>query len=509
MSGNGRWVRGLRGATTAEANTPEAIESATVELLQALFEANDLDVDDIASILFSVTDDLDAAFPARGARLMGLNRIPLFCVREIPVPGSCPLCIRVLMHVNTDRSQAEMVPVYLREARSLRPDLEGGTAVAATESHRPVKRETIMRITPYVPGKPAEEVKEELGLDDVIKLASNESPIGPSPRAVEAVSRDLANLHVYPDGAIRALRGALSERLGVPADQIVVGNGSDEVIKLLAEAYFSAGDEIIFAQPTFGEYAYVARLMGAQERAVPTRDMVLDLDAMAAAVGPRTKAVFVCNPNNPTGTYVDREAVDRFLDRIPEHVIVVFDEAYVEYVDADDFPDTVRYVREGRPVVVLRTFSKIYGLAALRVGYGVGPADIMANVARVKEPFNVNRPAQVAALAALDDEEHVQRALQVNGEGKAYLTEELTRLGVRVWPSQANFLWMDVGEDARRVFQELLTHGVIVRTGDIFGFPTFLRVTVGTGDQNERFVRALEQVLATMRGAEAPGRASS
>src|SRR5690606_24902864 len=253
LSGNGRWVRGLRGATTAEANTPEAIEAATVELLQALFEANALDADDIASILFSVTDDLDAAFPAQGARRMGLTRIPLFCSREIPVPGSCPRCIRVLMHVNTHKSQAEMVPVYLREARSLRPDLEGGTAVAAMGNHRPVKRETIMRITPYVPGKPAEEVKEELGLDDVIKLASNESPIGPSPRAVEAVSRDLPNLHVYPDGAARALRGALAERLGVSADQIVVGNGSDEIIKLLAEAYFSAGDEVVFAQPTFGE----------------------------------------------------------------------------------------------------------------------------------------------------------------------------------------------------------------------------------------------------------------
>lgn len=362
----------------------------------------------------------------------------------------------------------------------------------------PAIRETILRIQPYVPGKPVEEVQRELGLRDVIKLASNESPIGPSPLAMEAVRQSIPRLHVYPDGAVRDLREKLAARLEVVPDQVVVGNGSDEVIKLLAEAYLQEGDEVIFAAPTFGEYAYVTRLMGATEKPVPTQDMVHDLDAMLEAVTPRTKVLVICNPNNPTGTYVGQQAVDRLLQQLPPHVLVVFDEAYVEYVEADDFPDTLRYVRQERPVLVLRTFSKIYGLAALRVGYGVGPAAIVQHLLRVKEPFNVNSLAQQAALAALDDHQHLERARQVNREGKALLQQELPRLGVRVWPSQANFLWMDVGCDGRTVFQQLLRRGVIVRTGDIFGHPTFLRVTVGTEAENRRFLAALEEVLAQM-----------
>lgn len=498
-------VRGLRGATTADANTPEAILSATQELLEALIEANDIAIPDIAGIIFSVTPDLNAAFPAEAARQLGMSGVPLFCTQEIPVPNSCPRCIRILMHVNTVKAQCDMIPVYLRGARSLRPDLAGGREkVAVTEEtggvEGPAIRETIMRIQPYVPGKPAEEVRKEYGLEDIVKLASNESPIGPSPKARDAVEKELPNLHVYPDGAIVDLRDAIAAKLQVARENVVVGNGSDEVIKLLAEAYFEPGDEVVFADPTFGEYAYVARLMGAEERRVPTREMTLDLDAMADAVTERTKAVFVCNPNNPTGTYVGKDAVERFLERIPPQVLVVFDEAYVEYVDAPDFPDTLAYVREGRPVIVLRTFSKIYGLAALRVGYGVGPAHVMDSILRVKEPFNVNRLAQVAALAALDDDEHVRRGREVNQQGKAFLEKALAEMGVRTWPSQTNFLWLDVGVESRAVFEALLRLGVIVRTGDIFGYPTCLRVTVGTQEQNERFLEALQHVLLELAG---------
>lgn len=358
-------------------------------------------------------------------------------------------------------------------------------------------RECIDRITPYVPGKGSEEVAKEYGLTEIVKLASNENPLGPSRQAVEALQRSAKDVFLYPDGASRALVDQLAEKLAVPRECLIIGNGSDEVIKLLAEAYLEPGDQVIYADPTFSEYAYATRLMGAEEVVVPLdANGVHDLEAMLRAVTPKTKLVFVCNPNNPTGTAVDHVSLERLLDALPSTTLLVCDEAYVEYADAPDFPDSIKWIREGRNVLTLRTFSKVYGLAGLRVGYGVAPASVMRNIWRVKEPFNVNRLAQIAALAALADTDHLQQSQKLNRTERTRLSLRLTELGFVVTPSQANFVWVDIRRAARPIFEALLRRGVIVRCGDAFGQPQHLRITVGTPTQNDEFLTELSSVIA-------------
>lgn len=356
-------------------------------------------------------------------------------------------------------------------------------------------RECIERITPYVPGRSIDEVRAEFGLERVVKLASNENPLGPSPRAMAAAVEAVGEVHRYPDGACRRLTARLARHLDVPEDCIVVGNGSDEVLKMIGEAFLHPDDEVVYADPTFSEYAYVARLMGAVERSVPlAEDETHDLEAMAQAVTERTKIAFVCNPNNPTGTIVTHAALERFLAALPPHCLLVIDEAYFEYVDHPDYPAALDWVREGRNVVVLRTFSKMYGLAGLRVGYGVAPPAIAANLRRVKEPFNVNSLAQVAATAALDDEEHVQKSRALNARERARLTEELRKLGFHVVDSQANFVWVRLPGAAKPLYEALLRDGVIVRGGDAFGRPKHLRITVGTEAENDMLLQSLQRL---------------
>jgi histidinol-phosphate aminotransferase len=362
-----------------------------------------------------------------------------------------------------------------------------------------IYRQTIMSIKPYVPGKPVEEVERELGISDVIKLASNENPLGPSPAAMQALHELVPKVSAYPDGNCYYLKNALAAQLGFGAENLIVGNGSDEIIKLIAEAFLEPGEEAVVADPTFSEYDFAVKVMGGKTITVPAVNMTHDLPSMAAAVTERTKLVFVCNPNNPTGTIVRRAEVGKLLDSLPEGVIVVFDEAYYEYVADREYPQTLEYVRQDRDVIVLRTFSKIYGLAGLRVGYGVARPELIGYLSRVKEPFNVNMPAQAAALAALGDNEHLARSRALNAKGKAFLTTEFTRLGLTFAPTEANFLWVNIAADCRKVFAELLRRGIIVRTGDIFGAPDTIRVTIGTPEQNRRLVSTLHEVLAAAR----------
>ncbi|HHV93221.1 MAG TPA: histidinol-phosphate transaminase [Firmicutes bacterium] len=359
----------------------------------------------------------------------------------------------------------------------------------------PSYRKNILDIAPYQPGKPISEVKREKGLTDVIKLASNENPLGPSPKAVAALQQSLGSLHIYPDGSCFELRQALAKRLGVDPMELIFGNGSDEVIKMLGLTFLEPGDEVLTCEPTFSEYAYAAHLMGARFKSLALKDYAFDLEALLTAIGPKTKMVFICNPNNPTGAYVNKSAVEDFLAGVPHHVLVVFDEAYYEYVTAEDYPDTIRYVREGRNVVVLRTFSKIYGLAGLRIGYGIAPGHIAQLVRRVREPFNVNAAAQIAALAALEDEEHVRRSRELNEAGKAWLYLELEKLGLEYVPSQTNFIFVDLKQDSQVVYQRLLDRGIIARSGGVFGCPNWLRVSIGTEEENCRLIEALAEVL--------------
>lgn len=361
-------------------------------------------------------------------------------------------------------------------------------------------RPAVFDIRPYVPGKPIEEVQRELGLRDVIKLASNENPLGPSPRGVAAVQAWTSQAHLYPDGHARRLKERLAAHLGVEREGLIVGNGSDELLKLLAETFLNPGDEVVVADPTFSEYAFAALLMGARVKEVPVAGERHDLHAMAKAVGPRTKMVFVCNPNNPTGTIVSAQEIEQFLSAVPDEVLVVFDQAYQEYVTDPGYGDGLKHVRERGRTVVLRTFSKIYGLAGLRVGYGIASPEVLALVERAREPFNVNQAAQVAAAAALDDEEFVLRSRELTVRERERLTKELETRGLAVVPSQANFVFVDVGVDSVQAFKRLLALGVIVRSGDIFRRPNHLRVTVGTPEQNDRFLKALDAVLPAVRG---------
>ena len=355
--------------------------------------------------------------------------------------------------------------------------------------------EWIRTLAPYSPGMPVEELERQLGIRDSIKLASNENPLGPSPKALAAIAAALGELHRYPDGSAFHLRNRLAERLGVSPEELVVGNGSNEIIELVVRTVLRPGDEAVMADQAFVVYRLVVQAAGGTSRIVPLRDFTHDLDAIAAAVGVRTRLVFLANPNNPTGTIFRRAAWERFLARMPAHVVVVADDAYAEYVEDPEYPDTIRARGDGSvAVVTLRTFSKLYGLAGLRIGYGVGPAALIDAVMRIRQPFNVNMLALVGALAALDDTEHVRRTLAANREGMAYLVAAFRRLGLEHVPSAANFVLVRVGDGAR-VYEALLRRGVIVRPMDGYGFPEHVRITVGTPGENERLADALGAVV--------------
>ena len=304
-------------------------------------------------------------------------------------------------------------------------------------------------------------------------------------------------MHIYPDGSCYELRRSLSAKLGVPGDCIVFGCGSDETIRLIAEAFVDPGDEVVFGAHTFSQYEFVTRVTGGKCVAVPMPSARYDLDAMRRAITPRTKLVFIANPNNPTGLMVSRDQLTRFISSVPDHVVVAVDEAYFEYVESSDYPDSVgEYVKNGLNVVALRTFSKMYGLAGLRVGYGVARPDLIALIERVRPPFNVTSLTQVAALAALEDTDHVRRSREVNHAGKRLLYSRLEAMGVGYLPSEANFVLVNSNRPSREVSHQLLTMGVIVRPADIFGLDGWLRVTIGTPEQNERFLAALAACLA-------------
>jgi histidinol-phosphate aminotransferase len=331
-----------------------------------------------------------------------------------------------------------------------------------------------------------------------VKLASNENPLGPSPRAVEALRRALGEVHRYPDGGYFELRGALSRRLGVEPAQLAVGNGSSELLELAAKAFVGPGDEVVYAWPSFAMYPIVTQGMGGRSVQVPLdADLAHDLDALAAAVTPRTRIVIVCNPNNPTGTSVGAEAFERFAAALPEDVVLVVDEAYAEYARRSDWPDALGLVARRPATLVLRTFSKIHGLAGLRVGYGVGGHELIDYLARARHPFNVNALAAVAALAALEDEDHVRRSQQTNARGMDWLVAELDKLGVETWPSDANFLLARTGPG---LYEPLLREGVIVRQFG-GGLSDCVRVSVGLPEENERFVKALRRIRESRGGA--------
>lgn len=359
-------------------------------------------------------------------------------------------------------------------------------------------RPNILEIRPYVPGKPIEEVERELGLKDPIKLASNENPIGPSPRAIEAMEKAIRKVNFYPDSNCFYLKKALAQHVGMQEENVIIGNGSDEILKLLAEAFLKDGEEVIYGVPSFVEYEFVTRVMNGKMVEVSLKNFTYDLPAIAEKITSRTKIIFICNPNNPTGTMVTQQEVEKFMTQVPDDVLVVFDEAYQEYCTDQAYPNTLKYVQEGRKVIVLRTFSKIYALAGLRVGYGIAAKEFIDCLMRVREPFNVNSIAQAAALASLEDKDWVESVRQLNMEGRDYWYRELSAMGLDYVPTQANFLFINVKASSIEVGDRLMRKGVIVRPGNIFGYPEYIRVTIGTREQNEYFITTLRQVLGEM-----------
>lgn len=353
----------------------------------------------------------------------------------------------------------------------------------------------LAQLTPYQAGKPLEELTRELGLTDAVKLASNENPLGPSPKALAAIQEHLSSLHRYPDSHAYYLKEELSRHLGLKPEQLVLGNGSDEVLDLLIRALVPPGGEVLSTTHTFLMYGLLTQAVGGVFRAVPLKDMAVDLEAMARAVTPATRLIILNSPNNPTGTVFYREAWERFLAGLPATVTVVLDEAYVEFVDDPRVPTSLEYVNDRRPLVGLRTFSKAYGLAGLRVGYGFGPSELMDILNRMRLPFNVNRLAQVGARAALSDREFLARTRELVRTGREYLMAGLTELGLSYVPSQANFLLIYLGRPGREVYEALLREGVIIRAMDAYGFPLHIRVNVGLPEENARFLAALKKVL--------------
>jgi histidinol-phosphate aminotransferase len=354
--------------------------------------------------------------------------------------------------------------------------------------------EHIRTLIPYEPGKPIEEVEREIGIADSIKLASNENPLGPSPLAVEAMRQKMAQLHLYPDGDCFYLKRALAAKLNVSSEQLIFGNGSNEIIELAIRTFMRPGEEAVMARQAFVVYKLVVQAVGGISQEVPLRNFTHDLEAIGAAISAKTRIVFLANPNNPTGTIYRKAKWEAFLEQVPPDVLIIVDEAYFEYVEATDYPNSLDYHHQGKALLTLRTFSKLYGLAGLRIGYGIADKQIISLMHRVRQPFNVNAPAQWGALAALNDREHVRRSLENNRQGLEYLTLEFTRLGIEYVPSHANFILLRVG-NGEDVFNRLLAQGIIVRPMAGYRFPEHLRVTIGTMDENRKFIDGLRKAV--------------
>ncbi len=362
----------------------------------------------------------------------------------------------------------------------------------------PLARWKLRSVKPYVPGKPIEEVARELGIkSEIYKLASNENPLGSSPMAKEAIVKAADSMYLYPDDSFYMLKKKIIDKFGVGQDQILFGNGSVEIMLQLAIAFVNPGETIIAPKHTFIMYKVVGNIVGASvlEPSI-SKEGYVDLDIILETMPPDTKIIFIANPNNPTGNIIPPDDINRFMEKVSKDVIIVFDEAYYEYASYfTEFPDTMRYIKEGRNVVILRTFSKIYGLAGLRIGYGFTTPSIYEAIQRVRLPFNLNRMAQVAAIAALDDAEHVKRSLEITKEGIEYLVSEFKKMGLNYIPTFTNFIMVRFGEKTRMVYEHLLKNGVVVRPLDPYGIKDSLRISIGTMKENEKLIKILRDIL--------------
>jgi histidinol-phosphate aminotransferase len=357
-------------------------------------------------------------------------------------------------------------------------------------------RQDVTKLETYVPGKSIEEVKKQYGLTEITRLASNENPYGPSPKAIEAMNAAAAESHLYPEPTSVELRNKLGEQHGIDPSQVLISNGADNVLMLIGQAYINPGDEVIYCVPTFPVYRTSTVMMGGVPVEHPlTEDYKFDLDTILASVNDKTKLIYICNPNNPTGTVVESDRLEAFLKQVPSHVIVVLDEAYGEFVDIEGYRTGADYVREGYPIISVHTFSKLYGLAAMRIGYAIATPSVLAPLLAVREPFPVSRMANSAAVASLEDIDYRDFILSTNREGIRYLHTELGALGIEVTPSYSNFLFANLNREAAPIVEALMRTGFIVRPCKGWGYPNHIRITVGSPEQNQRFVEALQPLI--------------
>jgi len=356
-------------------------------------------------------------------------------------------------------------------------------------------RRSVLAVNPYVPGKPIEETKRQLGIKEVIKLASNENSWGASPKALAAIKRALSGINRYPDAQGFYLKKGLAKFFKLIPGNFVLGNGSDELIDVIIKTFLEADENMVTSEGTFLEYEIIAQVNDRKVRKAPLSCFKYDLEAILGLVNRKTKLIFIANPNNPTGTYVTKDEVDRFIGALPKSVIVVFDEAYDTFIDVDDYPDSLSYLKKKKRVIILRTFSKAYGLAGLRLGYAIASPDLVAYLERIRQPFNVNLLAQVAGLAALEDKDFLAKTRRLTLEGKKLIYQELTRMGLEYVPSVANFILINLGRDSQEVFKLMLKSGVIIRDMRQYGLANFIRVTIGTQQENKKFLHVLNRII--------------
>ncbi|MCR6544097.1 histidinol-phosphate transaminase [Dehalobacterium formicoaceticum] len=356
-------------------------------------------------------------------------------------------------------------------------------------------RKGIEKLIAYVPGKPVEEVAREYGITEIVKLASNENPLGTSPKALAAMQQILPSVYMYPEGSSPALRERIAANYGIESDMVIFGNGADNILLLIAQAFINEGDEVIIGDPTFSVYETTTRIMGGRVLKVPLKNFTYDLAGIKGKISEKTKIIYICNPNNPTGTIVYQDEVAEFMASVPENCIVVFDEAYAEFAQKTNFPQTIQLVKEQRNVLIVRTFSKVYGLAGVRVGYAVGPKHLLGVLNKVVEPFPVNKVAQAGALGALEDQEFLDEVMRVTEVGKKYLYQEFTKMKMTYAPTFTNFVLVDFKRDAEVITKKLLERGIIIRPGQIWQLPTCARITIGTMAQNEKLIAALKEII--------------
>ncbi|WP_458413182.1 histidinol-phosphate transaminase [Schinkia sp. CFF1] len=360
-------------------------------------------------------------------------------------------------------------------------------------------RRALDNIQPYSPGRPIWEVQKELGINSVIKLASNENPLGPSPKAIQAITSELTGLNRYPDANATALKEAIASKYQLLPDQIIVTNGADEFIKLLSETFLEPGDEIIVPTPSFSEYEFGATLMDARVIQVPLEeDFQFNSQKILSSITEKTKLIYICSPNNPTGTYLPKQQLEQLLTSLPKRVLLILDGAYSHFATDNDYTDGTEFIKKGYPIIALQTFSKIYGLAGIRVGFGLASKSIIENIVKVKEPFNVNSLAQVAATAAITDEDHIVMSQDVNSHGRIQLYEAFSQMGLHYTESMSNFVLVNVGTKASDIYDKLLAKGIIVRKGGTWNMPTHLRISVGTYKENKRLINEIEDVLKNL-----------